>query len=421
MFIVYDLIFLFLTLFYLPVYLFKRKLHHGFIRRIGFLPDNLNLDRPIWIHAVSVGEATAIKGLVSALRKIYPQKKLVVSTVTATGNKIAKTLVKEGDFLTYLPLDFSFILRRVFKRINPCIFIIAETEIWPNLITCLFKQGIPTVMVNGRISDSSYNGYRAIRFFIKQILKKITKFCVQSDTDALRLKDLGVAKDKVEVTGNVKFDINLGAAVDATSFRRKLGLAQNDKLLVCGSTHPKEEEIIFDAYAQLLTTLPKLKLFIAPRHPERSQDIARLAGSRGYLPLFISAIPASCPTYINNSVFILDSIGELFNYYSAADIVFIGGSLVKRGGHNILEPASLRKPIIFGSHMFNFRDISELFLKNKAAVMVSGPKGLAGKIREIIQQESLARELGERSYRLILENRGATSRNIQVVRQMNLI
>ncbi len=423
MFIIYNLIFFIFALIYLPLYLLRGKFHHGFSRRLGFLPDNLNLDRPIWIHAVSVGEAVAIKGLVMNLRKIYPQKKLVISTVTATGNKIAKTLVNEGDFLTYLPLDFSFIARNVLKRINPCMFIIAETEIWPNLIACLYKQKVPIITVNGRISDSSYNGYRAIKFFIRPILKKVMKFCVQSDIDGLRLQDLGVDRDKIQVTGNMKFDINLedASGVNAFSYRQKLWLAIDDKLLVCGSTHPEEEEIIFEAYKVLLTTLPKLKLLIAPRHPERSNEVGRLGQRNGFIPVFISTIPRLCPTCINRPVFILDIIGELFNYYSAADIVFIGGSLVKTGGHNILEPASLRKPVIFGPHMFNFRDISELFLKNKAALMVSDCDGLIDKIKEILKCDLLAKELAQRSYELILKNRGATIRNIQVIRQLSLI
>ncbi len=422
MFIIYNLVFFLFSLAYLPLYLARGKFHRGFSRRFGFLPDNLKLDRPIWIHAVSVGEAVAIKGLVAELRKAYPGKKLVISTVTATGNKIAKSLINEGDLLTYLPLDFSFIVRRVLKRVNPRIFIIAETEIWPNLINCLHKQKIPIVTVNGRISDSSYNGYRAIKFFIRPILKKITKFCVQSDADAFRLQNLGVGRDKIQVTGNVKFDIDLEAVsgTDALSYRQKLALAQDDKLLVCGSTHPKEEEIIFRAYKELLVNFPELKLLIAPRHPERSQDIARLAQRNGFMPVLISGISGSCPACVNKPVFILDIIGELFDYYSAADIVFMGGSLVKTGGHNILEPVSLKKPVIFGPHMFNFRDISGLFLKNKAALMAQDCNDLISKIKEILGSSLLSRELVGRAFELIIRNRGATIKNIQVIKQLTL-
>ena len=206
MFILYDLIFLVFTLIYLPIYLFRGKFHRGFLARLGILPKNLSLDRPVWIHAVSLGEAISTRGLVEELRKAYPHKKFALSTVTATGNKIAREISRTGDFVTYLPLDFSFTVKTVINRINPGLFIIAETEIWPNLIAHLSKKGIPIVTVNARISDSSFKGYSAIKPLIKPILNKISLFCAQADLDADRLKKLGVAADKIKVTGNMKFD-----------------------------------------------------------------------------------------------------------------------------------------------------------------------------------------------------------------------
>ncbi|MFA6130157.1 MAG: 3-deoxy-D-manno-octulosonic acid transferase [Candidatus Omnitrophota bacterium] len=420
MFIIYDFIFLIFVLVYLPVYLFKGKFHRGFFRRLGSLPDGLNLDRPIWVHAVSVGEAVSIKGLVDELRKAYPNKKIVISTVTATGNKIARGLVNDGDLLTYLPLDFSFIVRKVIKKVNPCLFIIVETEIWPNLITCLYKQNIPVVTVNGRISDGSYSGYRAIKLLIRPILRRVRQFCVQSDIDEARLKSLGVAKENIQVTGNVKFDINLEtmAGLDTLVFRQKLWLGLDDKLWVCGSTHAHEEEIIIKAYKKILVSFPKLKLLLAPRKPERSEDIGRLVSDNHFMPVFVSNISGSCPTCINHPVFILDVMGELLNYYSAADIVFVGGSLVKTGGHNILEPASQRKPVFFGPYMHNFRDISRLFLEKKAGIMVHDADELAAKAKEILESSLLAKQLVERAYDLIVSNRGATRRNIEVIKQL---
>jgi len=420
MFIIYNLIALVFTIIYLPFYLLAGKFHKDFSRRFGFLPANLNLDRPIWIHAVSVGEVNSIKGLVEILRKIYPQKKIVISTVTATGHKVARSLVKEGDFLTYLPLDFSFIIGRVLKKINPCIFIIAETEIWPNLINCLDKDKIPVVTVNGRISDSSYKGYSMIKYMIRPILNKVTKFCVQTDIDALRLKNLGVLEAKVEVTGNVKFDIKPeeNPKADTVVYRRKLWLTNDDKLLVCGSTHAKEEEIIFNSYRELLISLPKLKLLVAPRHPERSQDVAKIAEQSGFMPILISNLTEACPTCTNKPVFILDTIGELFNYYSASDIVFMGGSLVKKGGHNIIEPASLKKPVIFGPHMFNFRQICKLFLENKAGIMVANSRDLVIKTKQILNNSLYEKEIAERAYELIAKNKGATVKNIKAIEQV---
>jgi 3-deoxy-D-manno-octulosonic-acid transferase len=422
MFIIYNLIFFIFAIFYLPLYFLRGKLKRGFAGRLGYLPAGLSLNRPIWIHAVSVGEVVAIKGLLGRLRQVYPEKKFVISTVTATGNKIARGLIKEGDFLTYLPLDFSFIIYRVLKKTNPCVFIIAETEIWPNLISSLNKLKVPVVTVNGRISDASYRGYLLVKVLIRPILRMVNKFCVQSSLDAFRLESLGVAREKIQVTGNVKFDINLDPVLpaDVLSRRAKLWLKPEDKLWVCGSTHPGEEEIIFDAYHKLLTVLPNLKLLIAPRHPERSRQVSKLAQERAFMPVLISNISAACPTCINQPVFILDYVGELFNYYSAADVVFIGGSLVKHGGHNILEPASLKKPVVFGPHMFNFRDISELFLAGQAAMLIANSQELVDKVKEILGSSLLAKGLGERAYDLIVKNRGATERNIQVIKQIAL-
>ncbi|MDO9573122.1 MAG: 3-deoxy-D-manno-octulosonic acid transferase [Candidatus Omnitrophota bacterium] len=422
MFIIYDLVFFIFILVYLPLYLLRGKFHRGFSSRLGLLPANLNLDRPIWVHAVSVGEAVSIKGLVTQLRKAYPNKKLVISTVTATGNKIAQGLIGPGDLLIYLPLDVSFIVRHVLKRINPSLFIIAETEIWPNLISQLYKQNIPIVTVNGRISDSSYSGYSAIKYIIRPILRKVSIFLLQSDTDASRLESLGVAKEKIQVTGNLKFDINLnvGLELNTSAYRQKLMLNAEDKLWVCGSTHAGEEKFILEAYKKLLLVYPKLKLLLAPRHPERCKDAAAVASKMKFMPIFVSSISGACPACINNPVFILDTIGQLFNYYACADIVFVGGSLIKKGGHNILEPASLKKPIIFGPYMFNFRDITDLFMQNKAGIMVSNAQELTLKVKELLFNNLLAKDLGQRAYELILKNSGATGKNIQAIKQLKL-
>jgi len=422
MFIIYNLVFFIFILVYLPVYLLRGKFHQGFLGRLGILPAFLNLDRPIWVHAVSVGEAVSIKELIGQLRKAYPHKKLVISTVTSTGNKIAQGLVGNNDLLIYLPLDLSFIVRGVLERVNPCLFIIAETEIWPNLISQLYKKKIPIVIVNGRISDSSYSGYSAIKYLIRPILRKINMFLLQSDTDASRLQKLGVAKEKMRVTGNLKFDLNLnaGSGLSTLEERRKLMLGPEDKLWVCGSTHAGEEKLIMQTYQELLLVYPKLKLLIAPRHPERSQEIAALAGKMKFVPVLVSNLSGACRICSNNSIFILDTIGKLFNYYACSDIVFVGGSLVKTGGHNILEPASLKKPVIFGPYMFNFRDIVDLFIQAEAGIMVKDTVELNSKIKELLSSNLMAKNYGERAYKLINEYSGATLKNVQIIKQLNL-
>lgn len=420
MFIFYDIIFILIVIIYLPIYLLKGKFHPGFLSRLGFLPKDLSLDKPIWIHAVSVGEAKAVKGLSEELRKVYPQKRFVFSTVTPTGNKIAQGMLRQGDFAIYLPLDLSFIVRKVINRINPSLFIIAETEVWPNLIRFLSKKKIPIVSVNGRISDASFKGYSGIKLLVKSIFVKVSLFCVQTNRDKERLILLGAGEDKIQVTGNMKFDLAFSSLTSEglNSLRAQMDMHPKDKILIAGSTHPKEEEIILGAYKDLLLQFHELKLIIAPRHPERSNDIAKAVSGYGFRSVMVSQLPFKCDDCITGPVFILDSIGKLVNFYNVADIVFIGGSLVKKGGQNILEPASLEKPLIFGPYMFNFRDIADLFLDNKAAIMVSGPEGLKIAIAGLLNDSLWATQMGKRAKQLILQNQGATSKTIKLIRSL---
>ena len=418
MFIIYDLIFLVIAVIYLPVYLFKRKFHKDFLRRLGILPKELKLNRPIWIHAVSVGEAMAMRGLLEKLRASLANKTFVISTVTATGNKIAKTLAKKCDFVTYLPLDLSFCLKPVINRINPCLFIIAETELWPNLISYLKRKNIPIIIVNGRISDSSFKGYRLISFFIRPFLRKVSLFCVQTKVDAQRLISLGVDKNKIEITGNMKFDIKdyTDDKKDYTDDKLKLGLKSTEKLFVAGSTHSGEEEIILEAYKELLVKFPYLKLLIAPRHPERATQITNLITKFDFLPLRISSLGSLTGQEANKpAVFILDTVGQLLSFYNIADIVFVGASLVKKGGHNILEPASLGRPVIIGAYMFNFRDMADLFLENHAVLLINNKEELKTAVTKLLNNPQEAMELGWRGKDLILNNQGATQRNIKYI------
>lgn len=412
--IFYDFIFLLISLFYLPGYLFKKKFHRGFLMRLGFLPSFKEpLERPIWIHAVSVGEAVSIKPLIEALRIAYPEKRFVLSTVTSTGNKIMHAIARGKDCVIYLPLDFSFIVRGVVDRLEPCLFINVETEIWPNLISYLAKKRIPTITVNGRISDRSFKGYSAVRTLIKPVLEKITLLCMQSSQDYERLLRLGISKSQIHVTGNVKFDLCNLTGKDSR-YREKMNLAPRQKLLVAGSTHPGEEEIILSIYKKLLNDYPELRLLLAPRHPERSSDVERIVSSFGFTAVMMSEqrFPKES---LPESVFILNTIGELPSLYAASDIVFMGGSLVRKGGHNILEPAFYARPIIFGRHMFNFSDIVGLFLRNKAAISVENQQGLEDTLRHLLREEEFRTRMGQSAKKLVLENQGATSRNLRCI------
>ncbi len=420
MFILYDLIFIIFALIYLPVFLLRNKLHKGFTQRLGFLPPELKLKQPIWIHAVSVGEAKTAELLVKQLRIIYPKKQFALSTTTPTGNKIARNFSGENDFVFYLPLDISFVTKKVIRLINPCFCIIMETEVWPNLITQLYAAGIPSVVVNARISDNSFLGYRLIKPLLKPILNKMRFFCVQTAQDAQRLRALGLSNDKLKITGNMKYDIAalVDSKADYISSRLRLGLEEAAQLVVAGSTHPQEEEIILGAYKQVMGSSPNARLLIAPRHPERAREVAKLAARIGFEVTFISKLTSGSESKSQDPIFILDTIGELLSFYAIADVVFVGGSLVNNGGHNILEPALFEKPILFGPHMSNFKQMSELFLNNSAAIMVAGGQELSANIQSLLNNSSGISSIGKKARQLVLDNQGATIRNAELIEKV---
>jgi 3-deoxy-D-manno-octulosonic-acid transferase len=414
--ILYDFVFLIFILISLPVYLFKGKFHRGFLRRLGALPKGLALERPIWIHAVSVGEAVLMRGLIARLRASYPSKSFVISTVTPTGNKIARSIAEKSDFVTYLPFDLSFITNRVIRKVRPCAFIIAETEIWPNLISSLYDLKVPIAVLNARISDKSFKGYSTIKYLLKPILNKIHLFCAQSKSDRDRLISLGVEPERIEVTASMKFDQAWQLSEGVNSFKGKLSLKEEEILLVAGSTHPGEERILLNTYRKLIGSFPHLRLLLAPRHPERADEVALLVRHFGFKPIRISLLQPK--EAFADAVFILDTVGELISFYAAADIVFVGGSLVKKGGQNILEPAALGKPVIFGPHMFNFRDIAAEFLKSNAALQALTPEGLLSIIKELLGDKPKIIELARNSKEVILNNQGATEKNFNLVRKL---
>jgi 3-deoxy-D-manno-octulosonic-acid transferase len=359
--------------------------------------------------------------LVQDLRGVFKDQQFVISTITPTGNKIAKGMAREGDFVTYLPLDFGFMAKKVIDRINPALFIIAETELWPNLISYLNNKKIPIIVVNGRISDRSLRGYLSIKFITRHILNKITLFCVQTHNDRERLMRLGVVKDKIRVTGNMKFDGKADSKNNYCDTRRKLDIKSNELLFIAASTHPGEEEIILRVYRELLSAFPTLRLLLVPRHPERAAAVSSLTKKSGFEAQSISLLNSRTQEPKNpRTIFILDSVGDLLSFYNIADIVFVGGSLVKIGGHNILEPAALGKPVMFGPYMFNFRDIADLFLSEKAALLVHNQEELKTKIKYLLNNPSAAAEITQRAQELILKNQGATKKNVELIKAASL-
>ena len=413
----YDIGFFIFSIFYLPALLFKGKLHKDFPERFGIF-DNHKLDllrsgkNKIWIEAVSVGEVALCRTLIPRLKERYPGKDIVLSTITKTGNDLAKKSLSGAATIIYFPLDFSYITRKVAAIIRPEIYIMIETEIWPNLLKTLSDDKVPSVLMNGRISDRSFWKYRLAKPFLKKTLGRINKFCMRSRDDSLRIIELGAPKDRVMVTGNMKFDIGMASnARPSVDAGRMLGLRQGDKLFVAGSTHEHEEDAVLEVFKKLADEFPELKLLIAPRHIERVGEVEAAVKKAGFEPARLSEAKRS-------RVMILDTIGQLNDIYALAAIVFMGGSLVKYGGHNPIEPAVFGKPVIFGPHMFNFSDIARIFLSGDAALEAMDTSALFDKCVSLLKDEKRSLRMGENARKIVSENSGATARNLVVLEQV---
>lgn len=423
---IYDIGFFIFSLFYLPVLLLKGKLHGAFGERFGIFPaakrEKLGRCRnAIWIQAVSVGEVLLCRSLIPALKEAFPESDIVLSTITRTGQELAGKLFSKDAVLIYFPLDFSSVTDRVAALIRPKIYVMVETEIWPNLLNALSRSGSRKVMINGRISDRSYGKYMLVRAFLRPVLRKIDAFCMQSETDAGRIISMGAPKDRVKVTGSMKFDAELRPeAGSVDSLRSSLNLGAGGKLLVAGSTHRGEEAAVLSAYKGLIRDLPDLKLLIAPRHVERSAEVERVVARNGFRPVRLSFLSdkRKAPDDKQTTVFILDTIGRLSDAFSLATVVFIGGSLVKHGGQNPLEPAAFGKCVIFGPHMFNFRSIVEALVKNDAAVQIRDERDLVRELLALLSDTNRMRDIGWNAKRTLIASRGATSRNLEIMRKI---
>jgi len=320
----YDIGFLIFSVIYLPVLVFKGKLHREFPERFGIYDKAkeralLSGRDRIWIQAVSVGEVAVCKSLIPLLKERFPGHDLVVSTITKAGNDLAKKLFSKDAAIIYFPLDFGFTVRRAVKYIKPRIYIMIETEIWPNLLSELSLNSVPSVMINGRISDRSIRKYRLVKPFLKNVLSEICAFCMQDTIDAERVIELGAPPDRVKVTGNMKFDAEVLANVGASDVvRRSLSLNEDDPLLVAGSTHEGEEETVVEAFRELIPEFPKLKLLIAPRHIGRVEEVERVISKSGLKSVRVSRLndtrylPCRQAGTINDTrILILDTIGHL--------------------------------------------------------------------------------------------------------------
>ncbi|MDD3905232.1 MAG: 3-deoxy-D-manno-octulosonic acid transferase [Candidatus Omnitrophica bacterium] len=417
----YDIGFAIFSIFYLPTLIFKGKLHGDFLERFGVYDEEkakaLKASRgAIWIQAVSVGEVALCRRLVPLLKAKAPRKKIIFSTITKTGNDLAKKLFADDAIVIYFPLDFSFVVKKVMILIQPSLYVMVETEVWPNFLKATGRYGIPSVMINGRISDRSFGKYKLARPFLRGILKGVRFFCMQTDIDAIRIKAMGAPAGRVSVTGNMKFDVQpKSAQADADEIRRKFGLTPDGELFVAGSTHKGEEEAVVGAFKKLLGKFPGLKLLIAPRHIQRAGEVSAVVKKFGFEPILLSGSGAARTAPVARQVYILDTIGHLRDFYSIATVVFVGGSLVRHGGQNPLEPAANGKPVVFGPHMFNFKDITALLLKSDAAIQVAGHASLLSAVDDLLADKVMRQALGARAKKVVFDNRGATERNIEIL------
>ena len=418
--ILYNLAFIIFGIFYLPYMVVTKRYKYGMKDRFGILPEKIknitSKNRIIWIHAVSVGEMKAAGILAPLLRKTFPSHRLLFSTITHTGNKVARTIATGEEGVFYLPLDISFIAEKVVRQVKPEIFIALETELWPNLIDSLYRSGAKLALVNGRISNRSYSKYKKGKFFISKLLKKFSLILMQSDQDAVRIITLGGQKEKVFVTGNLKFDIPiLNFDAKRTELRKKLNLKDEEVLLIAGSTHRGEEEDIAHCFSRLKKEYKNLRLLIAPRHIERTEEIEKLLTKAGFKPVRISSLGIEHSAEGAEPVFILDTIGELRSMYSASDIVFVGGSLVRKGGQNPIEPASLAKPIIFGKYTFNFQDVTKIFLENEAGIKAENKEELYSAVRFLMDNPRDRKKLGINAKDAINKNSGSSQRTLDLI------
>ncbi len=403
----------------LPYWLVKMlttgKYREGLGERLGWVPHRIVLAPArgcIWIHAVSVGEVLAIGKLVKELQERYPQRRVLISTTTATGQKLARERHGENNVF-FFPLDFAFAIRPYLRTLEPALIILAETEFWPNFLRLAKSEGAQVVVVNGRISDRSYPRYRRLRGLWRGLLGNVDQFLAQTETDSQRLLQIGAPVERVHVAGNLKFDVQAPSAQPVVeTLRAGFARAGVTDVMVCGSTVEGEEPLVLEAFRSVLKHRPRATLILAPRHPERFDSVGALLMASSLS--FIRRSRMTGSESFAGSVLLLDTIGELAALYALATVAFVGGSLVPRGGHNILEPAQFGVATMVGPHTENFRDVIQIFQRANA-VRVVATENFEAELTQLLEDAASRHELGTRAAEVFRSQSGATQRTVEAI------
>jgi 3-deoxy-D-manno-octulosonic-acid transferase len=400
---------------YLPAFLARRRragYGRNLAQRLGRLGHGLPPEPRCWIHAVSVGESAAAVPLVEGIRRRWPELGIVVTTITPTGARIVAERLAGTAVHRYFPIDLPGPVRRALDAARPRFFIAIETELWPNFLRALARRRVPAMIANGRISDRSFRRYHWVRGLMRRVLADVAVFAMQTEEDARRIIALGAPRERVVVTGNLKSDLLPEASPDDARWRERLGLGADARLWIAGSTHRGEEALVLDAFAQARARCPQLALILAPRHPERTGEVEALIRERGLGAVRRSRLPGDAAP---GAIVILDTVGELAALYALAEVVFVGGSLVPVGGHNVLEPAMRGKPVLTGPHTSNFREGVELLQRSGGGLVVKDGADLARELRRLLEDRDLARRMGEAARLAFAGRQGAVSATLDLV------
>ncbi len=426
MFLLYNLLFLLILpgiLLYSYIFpLFTHRHRKKLSPRLGLglkSHGSLRTQKVIWVHATSVGEVLAAVPLIWAMQEELPAFRIAVSTTTDPGMQIARRKLESlGCHFFYLPLDLYIIVRRVVKFVGPSLFVLIESDMWPSLLRCLRKQGARTVLVNGRLSDRSFARYLRLRRFSDLTLGTIDIFCMQNEEYALRMQVLGIEETKIRVTGNLKFDQPLLNTVseEREELIQELGWTPPRFTWVAGSTHPGEEDIILKVYSRLRQRFPELCLILAPRKPDRFDEVFMLAKLSGWRTTRRSQLPVRRGRADMVDVLILDTIGELARFYSLGSFAFLGGSLFPFGGQNPLEAAQRGLPVIFGPHMQDFREVAKILMQSGGGFQAANETDLFAQVETWLVSPEACREQGEKARTALILHQGAVARSMEVIR-----